>query len=490
MSTRRASLGIETVRLTASKVITLCISMATTMLLARFRSFEEYGTYSQLLMVISLSTSLLMLGLPNSINYFLARADSGAEQRRFLSVYYTISTMLSFAIGVTLVLAIPIIERYFHNPRIRNYFYFLALYPWASIISASVENILVVYKQTGFLMGYRVVYSMAMLGLVVIIQKLGYGFDSYMMAFVVVNAFFSLVVYAISFFMSGGIYPLIDPKLIGTIFAFSIPIGLASVVGTLSVEIDKLLIGYLMNTEQLAVYTNAARELPVTVVAASITAVLLPQLTRMVKENKGVDAVRLWGHATELSFAIIALIVAGVFTFAKEAMTILYSAKYLGGLNVFRIYTLNLLLRCTYFGMVLNACGQTKKIFICSLLSLIFNAVLNPLFYFIFGMIGPAIATFLAILLIQLLQLYMTAKMTGLSFGQVFPWVRLSRILCVNVLFSLIFSLVKHFIPIEASIGEIGESVALGIVWTILYLIVIRNRLQVLWRSLNQGGTT
>ena len=66
----------------------LCISMATTTLLVRFRTLEEYGTYSQLLLVKNLITTIFIMGLPNSINYFLARAETEEEKRKYLSTLY------------------------------------------------------------------------------------------------------------------------------------------------------------------------------------------------------------------------------------------------------------------------------------------------------------------------------------------------------------------------------------------------------------------
>ena len=102
---KSTSLGNETILLTFSKVTTLAITMLTSMLISRFRSFEEYGTYSQLMLVVSLFTSIFMLGLPNSINYFLARANSRSEQQKFLGVYYTLSTILSLIMGLALAFA-------------------------------------------------------------------------------------------------------------------------------------------------------------------------------------------------------------------------------------------------------------------------------------------------------------------------------------------------------------------------------------------------
>ncbi len=281
------SIGMNAVHLTVSKVISLCISMLTTMLLSRFRTFTEYGTYSQLLLVVNLVSSLFMLGLPNSINYFLARAETQEQRRKFLSVYYTLSTILSVVMGGALVLAVPLIEAYFDNQTIRGFIYFLALYPWSSVISSSVENVLVVYQRTRFLMAYRLINSLCLLGTVVVIQWLELGFSAYMQLYMAVCAAFGISVYLIAAWLGGGLRFSFDKKMIREIFVFSIPLGLASVVGTLNIEIDKLLIGRLMSTEDLAVYTNASKELPLTIIATSITAVLLPQLAKMSKKGKG-----------------------------------------------------------------------------------------------------------------------------------------------------------------------------------------------------------
>ena len=294
-----------------------------------------------------------------------------------------------------------------------------------------------------------------------------------------------MAVYIIAARLSKGIGITLEKALLKSVLSFSVPMGLAAVVGTLNTEIDKLLIGYLMNTEQLAIYTNAAKELPLSIVGSSITAVLLPQLARLIKQDKQKDAIQLWCIATELSFIVITVIVSGVFTYAEDVMTFLYSSKYLSGVSVFRIYTLNLLLRVTYFGIVLNASGETKKIFWCSIFSLILNAILNPLFYWIFGMIGPAIATFSSILLIQILQLKMTTGVVGIKFIDIFPWRSIGIILIINACFATVFFLLKQLIPLELYIGSFTESILLGFIWVCAYLFMMRYRIQKDWQLLN-----
>ena len=485
---KKTSIGGDAVRLTVSKVVTLGIGLVTSMLLSRFRTLEEYGTYSQMLLVINLVTSLLMLGLPSSINYFIGRAETEEKKREFSSVYYSLTTLLSIIIGIVMVLAIPIIELYFKNDLISAFWYFLALYPWTTIVNASLENVLVAYKKTRFLMAYRIIHSVAILSVLVFVQLLGYGFDSFLISYTVLSCLFAISVYVISYRINGKLSFSLDKTLIKTIFVFSIPIGLSSVVGTLNAEIDKLLIGYLMDTEQMAIYTNAAKELPLSIVATSITAVLLPRMSKMLKDNKKAEALKLWGYATELAFIIICLIVSGVVVYAEDVITILYSEKYLPGVNVFRIYTLNLLLRITYFGIILNASGETKKIFWCSVLSLVLNTALNPLFYWMFGMIGPAIATFIAIIVIQLLQLKMTTKVTDVGFVSVFPWRNIGKVLIINICFAGVFWGLKLLLPLEKYTGSIIESAILGAIWAVVYFFLMRKKIKETWWMLNREG--
>ncbi len=482
---KKTTLGGDMVRLTVSKILMLCITMATSMLLARFRTLEEYGTYSQLLLVVNLFSSIFMLGLPNSINYFLARAESQKERQRFLSVYYTAATVLSIILGAVLVGCVPLIEGYFKNPTIKSFIYFLAAYPWASIISSTIENVLVVYQKTKFLMLYRLLNASILLGIVVAIQLLGFGFQEYMICNLVVHMIFALSVYVIVSRLSGHIRVLFDKSLLKQILIFSLPLGLASIIGTLDIEMDKLLIGRLMSTEDLAIYTNAAKELPLTVVSTSITAVLLPQLTRMIKARRTEDAVKLWGTATELSLIFMGLFVVGIFTYAEEVVEILYSSKYLAGVTVFRVYALVLLLRITYFGIVLNALGRTKEIMISSVMALGLNVVLNPLLYRFCGMVGPAIATFISIAIVLLFQLFLTAKHTGMSFRQVFPWLNLWKIVVCNVAFGIVFYAVKQLLPLDILFSNVTEAITLGVMWGGVYLLLMRKRLTLLWHKLN-----
>mgnify|MGYP001165593912 CR=1 FL=1 len=484
---RRHSIADHAAILTVSKITVLLISMVSAMLLSRFRTLEEYGTYSQIMLVVNIITPMIMLGFPKSINYFLSRTDTKEEDQRFISTYYTYNTLLSIVVGIALILSTPLITKYFSNENIRNYTYILAVYPWTKIIMSSIENILIVYGQVAAVFKFRIANSICLLAIIPIVQFLNLGFQAYMAFFVAIEVVFTVIVYFIAHRLSGGLTFLLDTSLIKNILKFSIPLGLASVVGTLNIELDKLMIGKFLDTEGMAIYTNASREMPVTIISSSLTAVLLPRIAKLLKDNENEHAVKLWGRATLLSYMIICFLACALFVFAPEFMIVLYSDKYLPGVPVFRVYSIVLLLRCTYFGMILNAKGKTKFIFYSSIISLCLNAILNYALYIFIGAVGLAVATFLSQLIINLTQLFFAAKCLEIKFRKIFPWRELGITSLINMLLAIIFYYVKTRAGFEAFVGEVPESILLGMLWVAIYIAIIYKKVKTNWVVLNEG---
>ena len=280
ISTNNSRINKDVMKLTITRVLTTIIATLTSMLLARYRTLEEYGTYSQMLIVINLITSIFMLGLPSSLQYFLSRAETTKEKQEFVSVYYTLSTILSFILGLSLMLSANFIAKYFDNPYINSFLYFLALYPWTKITISSIENLLIVYKKTKNLLIIRLVHNILLLGLVGLFVVLKISFEIYMIVFVLFEVSFTIFDYFIVRKTAGSLRPLIIFKMVKSIFKFSIPIGVASIIGMINIEVDKLAISHFFSTEELGIYSACSTELPLTVVASSISSVALPEIGR------------------------------------------------------------------------------------------------------------------------------------------------------------------------------------------------------------------
>ena len=113
--------------------------------------------------------------------------------------------------------------------------------------------------------------------------------------------------------------------------------------------------------------------------------------------------------------------------------------------------------------------------------------VFNPVLFWAMGITGPAIATFLSIFIVNMGQLVMTARSTGISLSKVFPWKSLGEIGLINVLLACCFGALKQLLPLDLLVGSLVESLVLGALWTLLYAVIMRNRLFWGWRTFNVG---
>ena len=485
---KKSSLGGDALVLTLSNFMVSILGVITSMLLARFRTLQEYGTYSQIIMVTDLVSTILLLGLPGCVNYFVANADTEDEKRRFLTLYMVLSTMITGIIAICLLLATPLIIEYFNNPYISAFAYIFAVYPWASIMLNSLGNVCVVYGRARKLIVFNVVHALVTLALLLLAKALDIGFYEYTLLYIGSMLLFALLGVLWVRRMAGGLCFGMDFALVKKIFLFSVPLGLASSVGTLNAELDKLIIGRFFNTEEYAIFANAAKSLPVTMLATSLTAVLLPKMVRLIKEDRREELVGLWGNSINISLCVMCLIVGGFVVFAPDVMSLFYSEKYVtpDGVAVFRIYSLILLFRATYWGIVLNAMGRTKLIFLSSVLTLLFNCIGNIGFYYAFGFIGPALASLVVTALMAAFQLSWTCKQLQISMREIFPWKCVLKMLITTTLLGSIFWVIKnHFIGEYPRNISILISIGLGVVWTGIHFALNVRGIKKGWKELN-----
>ena len=485
MKDDKKQIGNDAVKVTIAKIIAQALSMVVAMLMARFLTLEENGTYSQVILVINMVLSLFMLGLPNSMNYYMGRAENKEQKKQFLSTYYALNTLLGLGVGVILLVCMPLVMKYFDNQALKSLWFFMLLYPWGKIITTSAENLYIVYHKTNSVLLYRVLLSGAIIVAIIIAHIIKLNFNMYMLILLVITLVFSAVVLLEANKLGEGICVKLSFGYIKQVLAFSLPLGLATAVGTINIELDKFMVGNFVDTATHAVYTNASKEMPVAIVASAFTAVLLPRFSKYFKENQKDKVVQLWGHSTKIAFYIICFLSIGMFVFAPDCIRVLYSEKFISGSNIFRVYCLVLLLRTTYFGLVLNAAGKTKFIFYSALASLGINFVLNYLLYIPLGLIGPALATLISQIIINGFQIVYSAKLLNIKVSKLFPWKGIGVIFLINVILGICFFFIKKYLVLENLIGTEMESIVLALVWLCVDFLVFKKSAFKEWHSFN-----
>ena len=481
-----SSLSKSAFWLTVSKIVTVGINMLIVMLLSRFRSLEEYGTFSQINIVNTVATSIIAIGLPSGINYFLNRTQDDAKKRDFLSVYFSGGTLLGVITALLLGILLPFIVGFFKNSDLYYYWFAVILLPWITLFNSSSDNFFVSYGKINHLIFYRMSYGVLLMITAGIFSATKGSFYLYMIIYIGLQVIYVLVLYYLIFRISGGFQIKFNISLIKEVLAYCIPLGIASIISTLNIELDKIIVSGAFDTETLAVYTNAAKELPLNMLTVSILTVVLPKMVLLVNNKKQDDALDLWGISIRMSAIIICFAVAVLFVFAEPIITILYSEKYLVGANIFKIYSITSLVKITSWGIMLNSTKNTKKLLNVSVLTLLCNLILNFLLLWLLGINGIAIATLISEFVGVVLKLYFTAKITDKKLLQLIPCKKLLIILGVNILFALVFSTGYHLlIKILSDRWYWPITIAVGFIWLFLYLCLMYKPFKNLNRKFN-----
>ena len=77
-----------------------------------------------------------------------------------------------------------------------------------------------------------------------------------------------------------------------------------------------------------------------------------------------------------------------------------------------------------------------------------------------------------------------TSKEIKINFSNLFPWMKLFKISCINIVLSAIIIFIKKYS--ESYIGQYNLffSIMLGIAWLVLYALIMKKFIKKSWKGL------
>lgn len=413
----------DSVLLTVVKVVTALLGLLTTKLLSTQFSLQQYGTYSQAMLLISTVTSITILGLSDAVNYFYNAADDDITKQQNIATIFGIQDVVGLSFGILICACnIPII-RYFNNEDLRVILFFVAWFPMFSNLISMLQVLFVSIGKAKLIAIRNFIVSFARLAFVAIASFVTKDVLTIFILTLVMDVlqmlyfFFSFAKYHFRIRLKNFSVHMIKP-----ILSFSIPMAVFVFTNALCRDIDRYVISFFTDTETLAVYTNAAKVLPFDMLTASLLTILIPIVTRQIRNEKFTDAQVTLKAYLRAGYLFTWIIIVGAIVNAREMMLFLYDEKYLDGLNIFIIYLVVDMLRFANTSLILSAKGKTKMLMICSVIALGANLVLNVLAYQVFGIIGPAFTTLLVTFCLMVAMLTLGAKEIHVRLWDLFDW--------------------------------------------------------------------
>ena len=430
MSNRTKNAGL----LSLSNMFTSIIAVVGLAVLSRLLSKTDYGTYRQTVLVFRVAEPFLALGLGEAVYYFLPLKEGKRREVMTNNAALLLLTSLVFLVamffGGNVLLA-----RWFHNESLVSTLRVVAFNPLFVLPILGVTGCLIVHNQIKWLSIYVIGGKSFGLCFLVLAVFLMPSSTVAVYAYVIgaILLFIPGVALLVKFCRSGRWR--ISLKGMKEQLTYAVPLGIASVFGLLSMNLDKLLISHFFEPDVFALYVNGAMEIPlIGAITGSVTVVILPEMVTLFSAGKDVAGIDLWKKAAQKCALIIFPAMIYLYVMAPSVMSLLYSAKYAGSAAPFRIYLLMLPIRVVLFGSIFMAKGKNHIILWRTLVSLILNLVLSVVMIKTVGYLGAAYATVLVTYLYAVpCNLFLIARVTGIREWQLLPYGALAKIMLVSL---------------------------------------------------------
>ena len=431
----------DAIALMLIKLVTICLGFVVTRLLSQYLSTYDYGTYSQVLLMVTTISSLTILGMIDGVNYFNCVEQDEKKREAYIATLFAMQCIVGTVAGSAVLLLQDAISVGFQNPEIKGLLLFAAILPLLQNMVSMLQILMVSVGKARMIAIRNLIVSLTKLAAVILVVA------------VIRNVAVILTVTVLLDLGQIGIFLLIlkknqcmirlrsvDFRLSRQILQYCVPMAVFTIISTLNRDCDKFLIALLTDTQTLAVYSNASKVLPFDIIMYSFTTVLLPQVTRFVTAREYPRAVALYRQFLEIVYISTSILCCAALAAAPQLMELLYSAKYLAGLTVFCIYILVDLLRFTNITLILTAAGKTKTLMCLSIGALFANAVLNILLFRVMGMVGPALATLLVTFATGVWMLHLSARELESNISAFFDVRYLLTFVLENLAAMLLFS--------------------------------------------------
>ncbi|MBI2502391.1 MAG: lipopolysaccharide biosynthesis protein [Candidatus Latescibacteria bacterium] len=228
---------------------------------------------------------------------------------------------------------------------------------------------------------------------------------------------------------------------LGEYLRYSLPVALGDVVGSLSRAVDRLVVLWFFSNETFAFYDLGAVEVPVSVLLASATTVLIPQVSGLYAAGRTEAIAELWSEAIRRLSLVVLPLFSLLFFQAGPFIAVLLPEQYGHSAWVMRIFLLALPLRCAIYNPLLVGMGKARWAWWVGVGDLVFNLGLSLLLTQLlltgwpaWAFLGPALAAVFSTYVQVVFLVGLIAWHLRWGVSQLLPWGHLGRVALVSAL--------------------------------------------------------
>lgn len=456
-------------------LFSFAVGIISPMVLSRFFSVGDYGTYKQVMYVYGTLLSVFTLGLPKAYSYYLPKHPY-EESKAIINKITNLFLVLGTAFSLFLFLGANAIAKFLDNSELSLALRVFSPVPLFLLPTMGLEGIFATYNKTQILALYTIItriLTILFTVLPVIIFNGNYiyaliGFDIASVLTCITALYLrSLPVRKYKSEATGLTYQ--------EILKFAIPLLFASIWGMLYTSVNQFFVSRFYGKEAFAIFSNGFTELPfLGMVIGSISTVLLPVFSRLEKGGGLTgDMVSIWKSAMLKSAKILFPISIFSIFMAHLVMICLYGDNYGDSTIFFQIKSIYGLFYIVPFAPLLIAMGRTKDY---SNITMYFTIALIMLELFCVKCLDSplyiAIASEACSIVKIIVFLALIAKLSNCKTADILPLRQLSLVLFASIVASIPVFLISRMIDLNKFVLLLLDVIVFCVLYYILCWIV------------------
>ncbi len=455
---------------TLSKSTTHISIFILSVILSRYFTKDDYGTYLHIQMIANIAVWAFLLGIPHGIYYFLPRAE---RQRNYVLTILAMIGSIAVIVSGVVFYNTDSLSRLLSNPRVNDLSYILLCLVFVQIPLTVFEPLMLTAKRVKEFASIELFFNVSFFAAVAIpvsfdrpmVEILWWLVGVYSIHSVIVIYYTLLIAYSFKFYKKGG-----DRFGLKEQVQYTLPIGLSMNVMEMSRYMDKIVVSNQSSPEEYALYARGAMEIPVIgIIANTLDNLLMPSFVQAYKDKKVHEIIVIWHASIRLMAAFIYPCCLFLISSAPLLIPAIFSEKYVGSVIIFQIYTLGLLSRISTFDIIMRAIGRTKEIFLITVMTVIINLGLTLVFMHLWGLTGAPIATVLTLLFMRLCYLKAITSFFNIRINDVFPWSSIFKSLVISCISSIPVVLLY-----QLSLNIWIQLLVMGIAFSFCYLVLLK----------------
>jgi len=441
------------------------------LIVARGLGPEVYGLFSLCFALVSLITALTVFGLPNAIERYLPYHIKDKERVKGIVVFSLKLSLTASLIALVLLLMFSdVVANLFKGDLGEPLKIFLISIPFLSFSQLYISVSKAFKRMDLQAYSQSILYPLVNVISAGIIVYFGFGINELAYGFVASAVVAALLLFVLIERNVFSIFSKIKSVFMRReLLAFSLPLSLAVIFGFVMLWVDTLILGFFMEEKFVGLYNAAVpTAMLLLIVPSALVSLLVPVLSELLSENKIKRIKEIYLRITEWIFFLNFPIVILFLMFSRQVLALLFGGVYTEASIAFSIVAIG------YFAFSMSQAAlkmmelkkKTKVYMWITIIASITNIVACLVLVPIYGIIGAALGSVFALLLmyaIPLVYVSITEKMQPFSL----PMVK-SGILAI-VLAAIVYIISK----IIFNVVTVPLLIPLLLIYAAIYLVIL-----------------